>query len=81
MTCLGNFFFSSLKSNVWSPRKAKRHLSAYKCKQKAAVSLKAGIWCKTGSNSCSKGKGKGKAVPLQAWTGPDGSRRSRLPDF
>jgi hypothetical protein len=27
------------------------------------------------------GKGKGKAVPLQAWTGPQGSRRSRLPDF
>jgi hypothetical protein len=26
-------------------------------------------------------KGKGKAVPLQAWTGPQGSRRSRLPDF
>jgi hypothetical protein len=24
---------------------------------------------------------KGKAVPLQAWTGPEGSRRSRLPDF
>ena len=24
---------------------------------------------------------KGKAIPLQAWTGPDGSRRSRLPDF
>jgi hypothetical protein len=22
-----------------------------------------------------------KAVPLQAWTGPQGSRRSRLPDF
>ena len=28
-----------------------------------------------------KGKGKGKAIPLQAWTGPDGSRRLRLPDF
>jgi hypothetical protein len=28
-----------------------------------------------------KKKGKGKAVPLQAWTGPEGSRRSRLPDF
>jgi len=28
-----------------------------------------------------KGKGKGKAIPLQAWTGPEGSRRSRLPDF
>jgi len=26
-------------------------------------------------------KGKGKAIPLQAWTGPEGSRRSRLPDF
>jgi hypothetical protein len=24
---------------------------------------------------------KGKATPLQAWTGPDGSRRLRLPDF
>jgi len=26
-------------------------------------------------------KGKGKAIPLQAWTGPEGSRRCRLPDF
>jgi len=25
--------------------------------------------------------GKGKAVPLQAWTGPGGSRKSRFPDF
>jgi len=29
----------------------------------------------------SKGKSKGKAIPLQAWTGPAGSRRMRLPDF
>jgi hypothetical protein len=28
-----------------------------------------------------KGKKKGKAIPLQAWTGPEGSRRLRLPDF
>jgi len=28
-----------------------------------------------------KGKGKGKAIPLQAWTDPEGSRRFRLPDF
>jgi len=27
-----------------------------------------------------KGKGKGKAIPLQAWTGPEDSRRMRLPD-
>jgi len=26
-------------------------------------------------------KGKGKTVPLEAWTGPEGSRRLRLPDF
>jgi hypothetical protein len=24
---------------------------------------------------------KGKAIPLQVWTGPDGSRRLRFPDF
>jgi hypothetical protein len=24
---------------------------------------------------------EGKAIPLQAWTGPQGSRRLRLPDF
>jgi hypothetical protein len=27
------------------------------------------------------GKGKGKAIPLQAWTGPEGSRRLSLPEF
>jgi len=26
-------------------------------------------------------KGKGKAIPLQAWTGPEGSRRLKLPEF
>jgi len=24
---------------------------------------------------------KGKAIPVQAWTGPEGSRRLRPPDF
>jgi len=28
-----------------------------------------------------KGKGKGKAVPLQAWSGPEISRKLRFPDF
>jgi hypothetical protein len=28
-----------------------------------------------------EGKGKGKAIPLQALTGPEGSSRLRLPDF
>jgi hypothetical protein len=26
-------------------------------------------------------KGKGKAIPLQALTGPEGSKRLRIPDF
>jgi hypothetical protein len=26
-------------------------------------------------------KGKDKAIPLQAWTSPEGSRSLRLPDF
>jgi len=26
-------------------------------------------------------KGKGKAVPLQAWSGSEGSRKLRFPDF
>jgi len=26
-------------------------------------------------------KKKGTAIPLQAWTSPEGSRRLRLPDF
>ena len=25
--------------------------------------------------------GKGKALPLQAWSGPEGSRKLRFPDF
>jgi len=28
-----------------------------------------------------KVKDEGKAIQLQAWTGPEGSRRLRLPDF
>jgi hypothetical protein len=28
-----------------------------------------------------KGKGKGKAIPVQAWTGPERSSKLKLPDF
>ena len=28
-----------------------------------------------------RGKGKGKSVPLQAWSGTEGSRKLRFPDF
>ena len=30
---------------------------------------------------CSESKGKGKAVSLQAWSGPEGSTKLRFPDF
>ena len=30
---------------------------------------------------CSINKGKGKAVPLQAWSDPERSRKLRFPDF
>ena len=37
------------------------------------------IW----QDGCSKTnhKGKGKTIPLQAWAGPEGPKRLRLPDF
>jgi hypothetical protein len=28
-----------------------------------------------------KNKVKGKAIPLQSWTTPEGSRKMKLPDF
>jgi hypothetical protein len=34
-----------------------------------------------GSNTTKQDNGKGKTVPLQAWTGPEGSRKLRFPDF
>ena len=32
-------------------------------------------------NLCSGIQCKGKAVPLQAWSGPEGSRKLRFPDY
>jgi len=34
-----------------------------------------------GSTQPLRVKGKGKAAPLQAWSGPEGSRKLRFPDF
>jgi len=46
------------------------------------VGARYSITLQTGSGahpaSC---KGKGKAVPLQTWIGPEGSRKLRFPDF
>jgi hypothetical protein len=53
------------------------------------LGLKTGPLCPNGIIKCISTKllnrlqcaGKGKAIPLKAWTGPEGSRRLRLPDF
>jgi len=37
--------------------------------------------CAENNSLTEKEQGKGKAVPLQAWTGPEGSRKLRVPDF
>jgi hypothetical protein len=44
------------------------------------MSIKATIFRSHCKEVC-KGKGKGKAIPIEAWTGPEGSRKLRLPDF
>jgi len=36
---------------------------------------------KLGKASIMAARVKGKAVPLQAWSGPEGSRKLRFPDF
>ena len=33
------------------------------------------------SSLISKGKGKGRAIPVQAWAGPEGPRKLRFTDF
>ena len=38
-------------------------------------------YCLGDMTLCIKKKVTGKVIQLQAWTGPDGSRRLRLPDF
>jgi hypothetical protein len=38
------------------------------------------VFCQAGVLNC-KEHTEGKAVPLQAWSGPEGSRKLRFPDF
>jgi hypothetical protein len=39
------------------------------------------VTCNIVAATCSKIIVKGKAVPLQAWSGPEDSRTLRLPDY
>jgi hypothetical protein len=51
--------------------------------EKIQVSLKPDTnnWYSIRRHHIYDSKGKGKAIPLQGWTGPEVSRRMRLPDF
>ena len=58
------------------------------CKDKWTANLKTNCGKKTVKQTWNKlntvkykKKGKGKAFPLQAWSGPEGSRKLRFPDF
>jgi len=42
------------------------------------------VFYEFGKNACCSSeasKGNGKAIPVEVWTGSEGSRRLRLPDF
>jgi len=44
--------------------------------------MRIACWIRKATNTHSEYvKGKGKAVPLQAWSGPEDSRKLRFPDF
>jgi len=77
---------------LWSEKKTagREHLKTLEADKnklqrilnKQAVNWISFVWLETRSgNGESNEPCKGKAVPLQAWTGPEGSRRLRLPDF
>jgi len=55
----------------------------YTCVQENCKFLRDEMWVNlfTAITGNFKNAVKGKAIPLQAWTGPEGSRRLRLPDF
>jgi hypothetical protein len=51
-------------------------LSLYSLNNRLALTLDANL-----RTLCIVSAGKGKAVPLQAWSDPNGSRKLRFPDF
>ena len=62
-------------STSWNPQSLYRNCFTYTC-IKQLLSLSAFSFTATWIMHS-----KGKAVPLQAWSGPDGSRKLRFPDF
>jgi hypothetical protein len=45
------------------------------------VRVECALYCNAGVWLCGTVNSKGKAVPLQAWSGPEGSGKLRFPDF
>jgi hypothetical protein len=62
-----------------------QHVSSKICLRelirRVVAKVTAWIWWVNRCLFTTYGKGKGNAIPLQAWTGPEGSKRLRLPDF
>ena len=89
LTGWGNVSFSNWKSAITERVRQRdspeERSSTSRWKPTVKPSAVINYWCHSHPNitltSYVKGKGKGKAVPLQAWTGPEVSRKIRFPDF
>ena len=77
-------FFFSWETNLYNHNHTnqRRFLSYLWFKHPSFLFLLFVLTKSNASNQCTFSfKGKGKAVPLQAWSGPVGSRKLRFPDF
>jgi hypothetical protein len=80
MNSIKTIGISNFKKGTMVTFMVKYYLSCIK--QSNTSDFKQGIWYNIFTVAEGYGgKGQGKAVPLQVWTGPQGSRRLRLPDF
>jgi hypothetical protein len=57
------------------------YIESCKCNNEHLRNVQTNVSQEHGMKAQGASKGKGKAFPLQAWTGPEDSRRLRLPDF
>ena len=65
-----------LKEGKWEDSALRLRLKLHKVRGTVQIIVKKGKKCVWNEKRC-----KGKAVPLQAWSGPEGYRKLRFPDY
>jgi hypothetical protein len=80
------YFYEHSFGNVNYKTFSYRYLATGASFRHLAFEFRMGDYCKCNSEVCLYKSNcsyciKGKAIPLQAWTGPEGSRRLTLPDL